>query len=195
MPNIQLSSATFSNAGGAVSDLFAASGDRAKAAGDRIQAQNYDLASTLATQNEQFTETSTAIKQHEIDRNVYQTIGGQQADVAGAGFAASGSALDLLRDSAAEGALTHAVAGQQGLITEAGFTEQATSFTNMAQAARMAADAEDKAAKGSTITGIIKGAAAVASVFLAPVTGGASLAIGAAATSALGDANGAGGLY
>ena len=44
----------------------------------------------------------------------------------------------------------------------------ATAATNMGEAGRMAADAEDKAA--------FKGIAAVASIFAAPVTGGASLA-------------------
>ena len=62
-----ISNAAFSNFGGAVSDLFAASGDRAKAQGDLIEAQNYDLASTLALQNEQFTQASTAIRQAQIE--------------------------------------------------------------------------------------------------------------------------------
>jgi hypothetical protein len=42
------------------------------------------------------------------------------AQVAGDGFAASGSALDILRSSAAQGAIAKAVTGYQGLITEAG---------------------------------------------------------------------------
>ena len=122
-------------------------------------------------------------------------IGGQEADVAGAGFEASGSAIDLMRDSASQGALTKAVGEQQGLIQEAGYTEQAKSYQTMSQAANMAANAEDKAAEGSTISGIFKGVAAVASIFAAPATGGASLAIGGAALSAVGDPNGIGGLY
>jgi hypothetical protein len=56
-----LGTATFSDLGGAVSDLFAASGHRAKAQGDLIEAKNYDLAGTYAQQNEKFTEASTAI--------------------------------------------------------------------------------------------------------------------------------------
>lgn len=157
---------TFTDLSGAVGDLFAAEGHKAKGEGDRIEAQNYDLASSLALQNEKFTETSTAIKQSQLDRSIYQTIGGQQADMAGGGFAASGSALDLMRDSASQGALTKAVAGQQGLITEAGYTEQAQSYTNMASAARLAANAEDNAAVGSEITGAIKGAASIATLFV-----------------------------
>jgi hypothetical protein len=47
--------------------------------------------------------------------------GGIQASTAGSGFQASGSSLDILRDSASQGAIAHAVLGQQGLITEAGY--------------------------------------------------------------------------
>jgi hypothetical protein len=199
-------SGTINDIGGAVSDLFAVGADQSKAAGlrlkaqgDAIEGQDYDLAASLAGQNEQFAATSTAIKQAQNDRQIYQTIGGQKADVAGAGFAESGSSLDLLRDSASQGALTKAVAGQQGLITEAGYTEQQQSYQNLSKAAgiavqedNLAANAADQAATGAGITGILKGVATVASLFAAPVTGGASLAVGAAAASAM---SGTGGLY
>lgn len=171
---------TISDIGGAVSDLFASSADRSKAQGlrlkaqgDAIEGQDYDLAASLAGQNEKFTETSTAIKQAQNDRAIYQTIGGQQADIAGSGFAASGSALDLLRDSASQGALTKAVAGQQGLITEAGYTEQQQSYQNLSKAAglavqqdNLAANAADNAAAGADITSAIKGVAAIATLFV-----------------------------
>jgi hypothetical protein len=156
---------TFSDIGGAASDLFAGFGDKAKAAGDFSEAKSYDMATALALQNEKFTETSTAIKEAQQQRSLTQTIGGQQADVAGAGFAESGSALDLLRDSASQGALTHAVLGQQGLITEAGYNEQAQSYQNMSQAATTAGNAANDASTFADVTGIIKGVAAVASVF------------------------------
>jgi hypothetical protein len=188
-------SGTISAFGGAASDLFAGFGDKAKAQGDFAEARSYDLAGGLAAQNEKFTETSTAIKEAQQQRSMTQTLGGQEADVAGAGFAESGSALDLLRDSASQGALTHAVLGQQGLITEAGYNEQAASYKNMSQAATAAGNAENQASTFADVTGIIKGVAAVASLALAPETGGASLAIGGAAASAVGDASGIGGLY
>jgi hypothetical protein len=184
--------ATFGDLAGAVGDLFASSADSSKAAGLRIKAQgdllegqNYDMAAVLAGQNEKFTEASTAIKQSQLERQATMTIGGQQADIAGAGFANSGTALDLMRDSASQGALTKAVAGEQGLITEAGYTEQQTSYQNLSKAAQFAAAGDEEAAKaadqaatGATITGLIKGAASIASIGLAPFTGGASLAIG-----------------
>jgi hypothetical protein len=175
-----LGAATFNDAAGAVADIFASSADstkaeglRIKAKGDLLEGQNYDMAAVLAGQNEKFTEQSTAIKQAQLDRSNTMTLGGQAADVAGAGFAASGSALDLMRDSASQGALTKAVAGEQGLITEAGYTEQQTSYQNLSKAAsfaaqsdELAANAADEAATGAMITGGIKGAASIATLFL-----------------------------
>jgi hypothetical protein len=259
MADLNLSSSTFSNIGGAASDLFAgfgasakggldaaglriqaqgtrigadstrlnAEGLRIKAQGDLAEAHNYDLAGGLALQNEAYTAQSTRVQQSQLDRQITQTIGGQQASVAGAGFAEGGSAGDILRDSASQGALAHGVLGQQGAITEAGFDEQAKSFQTMADAGRATAAGEmdiagktdtiagqqdqlagqqdqlavqtqqaaDKQAQGDFISSALKGAAAVASLVLAPATGGASLAIGGAAASAVGDANGIGGLY
>jgi hypothetical protein len=92
---------TLSDFGGGVSDLFAASGDKAKQQYDYAEASNYELAAGLADQNEKFTETSTAIKEAQQQRELTMNLGGQQADTAGAGFAASGSSLDILRDSLA----------------------------------------------------------------------------------------------
>jgi hypothetical protein len=156
------SNAAFADFGGAVSDLFAADADRSKATGDRLEAQNYGLAASLAGQNEQFEVLSTSIKEAQQDRSIYQTTSGQRADEANAGFAESGSALDLLRDSASQGALQKAVTSEQGLITEAGYREQQESYLNMQNAANVAADAADKAATGMDITAAIKGAAGIA---------------------------------
>jgi hypothetical protein len=208
---------TIQDAGGAVSDLFAgfgaqtqanlkAQGLQIQAQGDIAEGQNYDLAATLAGQNAQFTEASTAIKEAQISRQVTQTIGGQQAEVSGAGFGSSGSALDLMRDSASQGALTKAVAGQQGLIQTASYQEQQQSYETMSAAAKAtAAGLENIASEteaagkmtefGDIASGLFKGAASIASLALAPVTGGASVALGLAGTSAMGDPTGSGGLY
>lgn len=171
-------SSTITDLGGAVSDLFGASSDKAKAQGDFIEAKDYTLASTLADQNEQFTETSTKIKEAQADRQLTMQIGGQRADVAGAGFAESGSALDLLRSSAQQGALNRAVLGQQGLIQEAGYKEQAQSYTNMSEAATIAGNAENKAAEGADIGAAFDVAAAITSVFTPGSGGGGGLNLG-----------------
>jgi hypothetical protein len=62
-------------------------------------------------QNEAYTEQSTRIQQKQLDRQVTQTIGGQAASVAGAGFSSGGTALNLMRDSASQGALARGVLG------------------------------------------------------------------------------------
>jgi hypothetical protein len=221
-------SSTFTNLGGAVSDLFAglgattqanlkaqglnlnAQGLRLKAQGDLAEGQEYDLASGLAAANEAYTAKSTAIQVAQQERSTTLQMGGQQAAQAGAGFAASGSGLDILADSAAQGQLAKSVLQQQGAITEAGYQEQSDSYTLMANTARTTAAGEEsiadqtdtlatetiaagqQAQTGDFISGALKGVAAVASIGLAPVTGGASLAVGAAAAAAM---SGTGGLY
>jgi len=181
-----LSSTTFADAGSAASDLFKGFGDlqsgslkadalRLKAKGDLAEAGQYDLASSLASQNEQFTKTSTAIQEAQQQRNTTLQIGGQRNAIAGGGFKESGSGLDILADSASQGALAKEVIGQQGGITEAGYEEQAKSYTMMAQTAReTAAGEEDIANKtedasmfasfGDFAGSALKGAAAIATL-------------------------------
>lgn len=141
----------FPGIGAGVSDIFQGEADRSKASYDLLEGQEYTEAQTLAEQNEQFTAQSTQIKEAQINREVTASLGKTQAQVAGAGFATSGSALDILRSSAQQGAVTKAVASEQGLITEAGYQEQASSYGLMAQAAQSAAAAENKAAEGADI--------------------------------------------
>jgi len=171
-------SSTFNDLAGAVSDLFSsqatATGLRLKASGDLAEAGNYDLSADMATQNAQFAEVSTRVKAAMTQRQIYQGIGTETADIAGSGFRTNtGSSLDLLRSSAAEGALNKQLVTEQGQITEAGYNEQAASYTNLAAFARSSAATEDSEAGKSTLGGEIgaslKGAAAVASLF----TGGA----------------------
>jgi hypothetical protein len=145
------SSSTFGGISAGVSDLFAASGDEAKAQMDLAEQQEYTLSSNLATQNQQFTEQPTAIQQAQINRQNVQALGKTQASVAGAGFAESGSAIDILRSGAQQGAQLKAVASEQGLVTEAGYEEQSASYKLMATAAGTAASAEETAAKGADL--------------------------------------------
>jgi len=183
---------TINSLGAAANDLFSIDTHRTKAQGLRLEAKNYDLASEYAIKNEKFTEVSTAIKQAQTDREIYKTIGGQQADVAGAGFAASGSALDLMRDSASQGALVKAVGAAQGLITEEGYRVQAESYKNMGEAARLAAQSEDNAADNAPLAAVFHAAAGIASIF-SPVS--IDTPTGYGASSSMGDPTGLGGLY
>ena len=149
-----LGGATFTDLGGAVSDFYGAQADKSRASGDLLEAQNYGLAAGFADQNAIFTQWSTAIKGAQQDREVYMNLSQQGADVGGSGLSQSGSALDVLRDSASQGALQRAVLGEQG-----------QSYTNMQLAATQAASAENKAATGAYISGGIKAAAGIATLF------------------------------
>lgn len=162
--SIGLSNNVFSDASGAVSDLFAASADKSKAQGDFAEAQNYDLAEGLANQNAQYTQWTTGIQAMQAQRKTLQTAGTIQSDIGGSGLTASGSSLDLLRESAENGAVAKDVGIAQGNITQAGYEEQAQSYNIMSQAATAAGNAENTAATGADITAGIKGVAAVANI-------------------------------
>lgn len=140
-----LSKTTFDYLGGAVSDLFGGLGQFASAKG-------YSAASKAASQNAQIAEQSARIQETMAQRQIEKTIGGQQADVAGAGLAASGTALDLLRDSASQGALTKTLISNQGAINVLGYQAEAANYSAMASAAKAAGS-------GGILGGIIKGAA------------------------------------
>lgn len=159
-----LSNATFSNLGGAVSDIFGAMSAGVKAKGDLAEARGYEMAASLADQNARFTEMSTGVKEYQAARQLFQVQGEAEAGIGGAGLAASGGALDILRSNAQQGALNAALLGQQGLITEAGFKEQAQSYRTMAAAANMAAASDKNSQKFAFLAAGLKGAATLASL-------------------------------
>lgn len=160
-----LGSATFNDLGGATSDLFSFLSTGYKEQALQFEEQNYEDAAGLALQNKQYTQTSTEIKQQQQDRELYMGLGKTEAAVGGAGFELSGNAVDLLRESAQQGATARAAVGQQGLITEAGYQEQHDSYMNMAAAAQAAESAEKEAGIGNLIGGGLKLAAAAATLF------------------------------
>lgn len=160
-PNTGIGSSTFSTAGAAVSDLFSGIGDLTQAQGAAAEAQNYQLAEQYALQEEQAAKMSTAIQVAQQNRELSMSLGRTTSQVAGAGFAASGSALDILRSSAAQGSIAKAVTNYQGQITQAGYQEQAQSYANMASAAQKAESGDTISAIGSFVGGGLQIAAAM----------------------------------
>ena len=152
-------SSTISDFGGAASDLFASFGANEKAAGDEAEAAGYRQAAGLARQNVTLEQVSTNIQQLQQEREAAKVIGTQRAEVAGSGFEESGSALDLLRSSAQQGALAKALIGEQGQIQETAFEQQATSYDTMANAAEAAASAAKTSGIGALVAGGFKLAA------------------------------------
>lgn len=178
-----LSQNTFSNIGGAVSDLFGAQGAMTSAQGAEDEAKAYKLASGLAKQNQEYTQESTAVQEMQQNRVAMQAQGSAQADVAGAGFSNSGSGLDILRSNASQAALASGVMAKQGAITEAGYQEQAQSYSIMSDAAMEQAKADKEAASGDTIGAILKVGGAIVGGVAGFMVGGP---VGAAAGASLG---------
>lgn len=154
----------FSLAGGAVTDLFGAAAAKTSAAGDRLEAASYRTAAGNANDNATFAQTSADVADFQQARTNYQATGQTEAEVGGAGFSNSGSSLDILRDSAREGSLARSMITQQGAINVESYHEQANALNTQAQAADMAASAQDKQVKVSKWSGIIKGVGAALEV-------------------------------
>jgi hypothetical protein len=174
MPGINagLFSSGISSLGTAASDLFAglytapaeqagaeaqvamanasAQADILQGQGDILEGQTYGLASTLAQTNAAYTAQSTAIQESQAQRQLYMTLGTAAAAAGGSGSSGGGSAADIIRNSAQQGALNQSVIAQQGLITEAGYTEQANAYSIQQQAAGVAAQAQQASAEGET---------------------------------------------
>lgn len=136
----------FGDLGGAVSSIFGGIGDLSEASA-------YGKAANYAGQNAEIEQQSTAIQAMQAQRKITQTTGQEQAQVAGAGFANSGSSADLLRSSAEQGALTKNLIQEQGAITQNGYLEAQAQYQGMQGAAQAAAG-------GGILGGILKGVAA-----------------------------------
>src|SRR5579859_4165463 len=100
---------TINDFAGAASDIFGgimnSEADKLKAQGLRAEAANYGLASVLAGENEQYTVESTAVQQAALQRNYEKAEGTTEAQIAGAGFTKGGSAGDIIRSNAQQGAI------------------------------------------------------------------------------------------
>jgi len=135
--------------GSAIQDLFQGEGASA-------QASSFTGAATLAEQNAKLTAASTRIQETQTARQVYQTIGTQEADVAGAGFTESGSALDLLRSSAQQGSLAKSLVNIEGAISENSYAAQAGAYKGLATAYNEAATGDKISAIGSIGGALLK---------------------------------------
>lgn len=146
-----VSASAFGSLGGAVSSIFGGIGQLESASG-------YKQAAQYAGDNAEIAQQSADIQNLMASRKVYQTLGGQQADIGGAGLASSGSATDLMRSSAEQGSLTKQLVTRQGAINVLGYQAEQASYNSMAQAAQTAG-------AGGILGGLLQGAGAAASIF------------------------------
>lgn len=154
----------FDAAGGAVQALLGANaaGEAGKLAekGYQAQASGYREAARISGISGGIAGQASAIQAVQADRDLYKVLGAQRADIGAAGLAASGSALDVIRDSAAQGGLTKQLIGRQSAITSLGYQQEQSSYQAQAAAAdasAASAAAQGKAAKkGGLLSGLFK---------------------------------------
>ena len=136
----------------AIGDIFGFLGQEDIARGDKEAASLYGEAATLEHQNVEAEQAATSIRTTQIKRQNYQQLGGIQSQVAGGGFALSGSAQDIMRSSQEQGSLKIQSAQTQGALQEQGYNIAATGYN--AEAAQ--ASAAGKAAQMSAFGDIAK---------------------------------------
>lgn len=160
--------------GGAVTDLFGARGARSSAG-------SYEEAERIANENAVLAGAATRTKALLLQRQITKGLGSTQAQVAGAGFAASGSALDIMRDSASQGAITKALNEEQGAITVNSFREQANQFGAMAKAAKSSSRLQELGGIFNLAGAGLNISSGISSIFPGAAAGGeAALPAGAA---------------
>lgn len=140
----------------AIGSFASAAGSLLSAQGSDASAEAFKKASDIASQDERIQKESTAIQQLQQQRQIIKTLGGQRAEVAGAGFAESGSSLALMASSAQQGAMTVALTGIQGQILANGYAQQAAAYTGQQHAAEASASASRAGAAGGIVGGALK---------------------------------------
>ena len=132
----------------AIGDIFGFLGQEDVARGDKEAASLYGEAANLEQQNVEAEQAATSIRTTQIKRQNYQQLGGIQSQVAGGGFALSGSAQDIMRSSQEQGSLKIQSAQTQGALQEQGYNLAATGYNAEAAQASAAGQAAQMSAFG-----------------------------------------------
>lgn len=144
----------FGGIGSAASDIFGGLGSFDTAKGYKAQAKGFERAGEISGINRELARQAADITAVQADRDIYQTLGSQQAAIGGSGLAATGSALDIIRDSARQASLTKSLLSRNAQIEDLAYEQEAISFAAQAAAAK----ANAKSSKKSGIGGLVKGA-------------------------------------
>lgn len=137
----------FGAAGDLLSGAGALFGSNAAAAGSKQAANYYFKAADL-------TKLETGLKETAVNRQLYQTMGGARADVAANGLMQTGSAEDVMRSSAQQGALSKALVQLQGDIS-------AQSYTAQGQQALATAKSQSGGGFFGAVSGLVGAAASI----------------------------------
>lgn len=106
-----------------------------EAEGSAAEAEAYRISGGIAEQNAELERRSANLEALQQERLIHKTIGGQRAAVAASGFGEAGTAVDLMRDTIRQGALSTALTRMQGDITAGGYLAQAAASAGASLAA------------------------------------------------------------
>lgn len=130
----------FSTIDTGVEDLGQANAENALASGDTEEAGAYGSAQAIANANSNIALAAGQVEQAQTGLQVRQTIGTEQADVAGGGFSgSSGTALALMRTSTRQGVLQQQIQGVNADLQSGGYQEQSAAAVAEEDAAQASA--------------------------------------------------------
>jgi len=147
---------------GAVGSLFSAVGSFEAADMSKASAAMYSQAAAEEGQDISLQELTDNVKNTQALRQTTMALGTVQSDIAGTGSANSGSALDILRDSAMQGQLQRSTVGLQNQVNINDMTEKVNEYQTEASNAEKTASSQTLAGFGGLFSGAIKGAGAAA---------------------------------
>lgn len=151
----------FDGLGGAVDTIFGGLGAFDTAKGYKSQAKGYERAAEISRINRGISQQASDIEMVQAERDIYRTTGAQTAAIGANNLSATGSALDILKDSAQQGSMTRQLLGRQSAIQDLAYEQEELSFLGQAEAAKAAA----KSSKKSGIGGLISGGIKIAAMF------------------------------
>lgn len=138
------------------------------ATGDTEEGNLYTSAQGIAQQNARLALVGGQIAQSQEQLQVARTIGSQRATVAGSGFAAAGSAVNIMRASTQQGVLQNQLLGVNANLQAGGYQEQASAASAEAAAANTAGA---EATSLATTSGVIAAASKTNAVNTAAAMG------------------------
>jgi len=134
---------------------------QAGASASKSAAEAYGKQAAIYGKAAQYSQIETGIKEQMLTRNVYQTISAGKAAIGASGLKESGSAADVIRSSAQQGALSAALVKAQGDIEYTGFLGQQENASAQQQSALQTAKSQKSGGTLGLIGGIIGGIASI----------------------------------
>jgi hypothetical protein len=154
----------FGMIGGGIADFGAAAGALITQQGDYRAAEQYTEAGNIASENVRLARASGQIQKLQEEHELFRSESGTVAAAGGAGLSTSGSMRDILRSSAAQGALRIALTGAQTEINANAYNQQATAFYAESSQATAQGNAQGAKASSDTLGGIASFVGAAASM-------------------------------